>query len=212
MGVGMLLCGAALPGCSIGALIGGMAESANQSGSHKVQADYTGLRGKSFAVVVSADRGVQADYPALVPELIDRITTRLRDHAGAAGSSDPEQLVRWLYNNPGWAARSPSTLARQLGVERLVYIDLGEFRLREPGNAYVWAGVATGRVSVLEADAALGDAFVFERDIMVRFPDGQGFGRDDMGEAQVASVLVSRFVDRSSWNFYDHEERNALEY
>jgi hypothetical protein len=202
----------AASGCGVAEIVGGMADSAHRSGSHKVAAEYAGLRDKSFAVIVSADRSVQADYPALVPELINRITTRLRENAGAAGSSDPQQLVRWLFNNPGWAARSPGTLARQLGVERLIYIDLGEFRLRDPGNAYLWAGVAAGRVSVLEAEAEFGDAFVFEHEIMVRFPDGQGFGPDDMGGAQVASVIVSRFVDRASWLFYEHEEKNVMEY
>ena len=77
IGLGLLLFAA--PGCQ---LAGVMAASNERYGSHDVDAAYTGLWDKSFAVVAWADRAMQAEYPALVPSLIERIDLILAAQPG----------------------------------------------------------------------------------------------------------------------------------
>jgi len=72
-----LLGAALLTGCQIGAIAGGMIESYKRDSTHEVKAEYTGLGGKDFAVVVSADRMIQAEQPDLVQYLTGKITERL---------------------------------------------------------------------------------------------------------------------------------------
>ncbi|MEL7472095.1 MAG: hypothetical protein AAGK04_02170 [Planctomycetota bacterium] len=193
----------AAPGCAIGTIIGGMAESYRESSTQTIQAEYTGLNGQSFAVLVNADRTTHADFPNLAPVLTTRISDRLYQHTGATGWVPPESLLAWLYDNPRWVSTPAPELAKELGVDQLVVIDLFEFRLNEPGNRYVWDGRAAGTLSVV---GGLGETPTFVREIDVSFPDSDGFGPNELSAEQVASVLMARFVDRSSWLFYDHEE------
>jgi len=196
----------AAPGGAIGTIIGGMAESYRESSTRTITAEYTNLAGKNFAVLVTADRTTQADFPNLVPVLTARVSERLAEFAPVAGWVPPNDLLNYLYDNPSWVTMPPTELAAELGVDRLIMLDLYEFRLNDPGNRYLWDGRAAGVVSVLETDTNLGDTPAFVREVDVSFPDSSGFGPGDFNAEQVASVLMARFVDRSSWLFYDHEE------
>lgn len=194
------------PGCAVGTIVGGMAESHRRNSTRTVFSEYTGIVDKSFAVVVAADRGIQSIRPQQVARLTTLITQRLIEHADAAGVVPPAVILEYQYNNPRWVTLTYDELAEALGVERLIYVDLSEFRLNDPGNAHLWNGLASGTVGVVEADGPLGDDFAFSRQIAVRFPDQDGYTRTSYTADQVAAVLEKRFVDRLTWLFYDHEE------
>jgi hypothetical protein len=199
-------------GCAAAGVFAIAAKGVEESRPKKVKAEYTGLAGKSFAVVVSADRAVQSEYPALVTELTARINDRLWTNSGATAGVPAQELLKYLYENPSWTARPYAELATTLSVERLVIVDLNEFRLHDPGNRYLWDGIAAGTVSVIEADGSLADEFIFQRAISVGFPDVTGVEQDKFTGQQVASVLMARFVNRASWLFYDHEEEALIPY
>lgn len=212
VGAGLTLTLTTLGGCQ---LVGMMAASEQRYGSHDVEAEYTGLQGKSYAVVAWADRAMQAEYPALVPSLIERVDERLAAESGASGHIVGNEVTAYLSNNPQWVAWPRGRLNEELGakgVDRVVLIEVNEFRTNEPGNEYVWAGQAWATLSVIERGAEGSDAEAFRKEIRVTFPDGRGYGPEDMTKQVVASTLLKRLVDRAAWTFYDHEEQNSLEY
>ncbi len=201
--------------CIIGAAIGGMAESARRTGTTKVPADYTGLRGKSYAVVVIVDRLTRAQHPGLVSRLTTGINDRLalpENGVGASAFIPSVDLLNVLYETPQWPAMPPGEVAKMLGVERLVMVEVYDYQLHEAGNRYVWDGVAAGGVAVYESDSGLPDDPIYEQAIRVTFPDGTGFFKADIPESGVTSELSRRFINRVSWLFYDHEELNTIAY
>lgn len=203
----VVLCAAAMGGgCAVATLVGGAAESYRRHSTRTVKAEYTGLKDRTFAVVVASDRMLQADFPAIVPTLTERISNRLAEHADAAGYVPAEDMLRYYNRNPRWPAMDRRDLAKDLGVEMLVIVEMDEFRLHEPGNRFLWDGLASGRVEVVEADAPDSAEVVFDRRVQVRFPDQEGFSSEDLTGTAVASALLQRFVDRSTWLFYDHQE------
>ena len=198
---------ATLGGCTA---IGFMAESYKRESTHEVKAEYEGLAGKSFAVVVTADRMIEADHPGINDRMCAKITERLSAQGNvplAGGFVPAKQVLRYLYDNPSWPARPLPELATGLGgVDRLVYIELTEYRLHEPGNPYEWSGVASANVSVLELDGTNPENFAFEKPLTVKFPDKKGVDSSQLGADGMTSVLSSRLVDRASWLFYNHQE------
>lgn len=202
----------ALSGCIIGAAAGGMAESYHRTGTSKIKAEYSGLEGKSFAVVATGSRMMEGDNPGITPRLIQRINDRLIVNAAPSYAIPSNDLLTVLYNTPQWPALTRGEVAELLGVERLVVVEIIEFSLHEPGNQHVWEGVASVLVSVFEADTGLPDDPVFEKAIRVTFPDSRGFLRSEIPETAVNTELSNRIVDRVSWMFYDHEESNVIPY
>jgi hypothetical protein len=145
-------------GCVVATVIGGMAESARRTGSHDVVAEYSGLTGKSFAVVVAADRVVQGSDGAMVNRLTNGITGMLvanQQVIGFSGFVPGPRVLEFQYNTPGWPSWSYGRVADEFTVERLIVVDLYEYRLNEPGNAHVWDGMVAARIGVVEADAVV---------------------------------------------------------
>ena len=201
-----------LGGCVIPTLIGGMMESYKQSSTREIPLEYDGLQGHSFALMVAADRRVQSTDPGLVPKLTTAMTARLVQNSGATGVVPPQTILEMQYATPGWAALDYQLMCETLGVDFLIIVDLYEYRLNEPGNAFLWDGRATAQVGVVEAGSALGDDYVFSKTISVGFPDGKGFGPTDMSGAEVSQRLQQRLVDRVTWLFYDHQEAYYMDY
>lgn len=206
-------CAAWLGGCSAVGFVGAMIEEKRRHSTKPVEAQYERLSGKTFAVVVSADRSVQAEHPGLVPRLATQITDRLSgDEVGALGVVPAQRILQYQYENPRWAALAPIELARTFGVERLIVIEVQEYRLNDPGNQYLWEGVAAAQISVLEADAPFPDEYAFHQAARVDFPDDRGRGPLDFPREVVTTELSRRLIDRVSWLFYRHQEPYYPEY
>ncbi|MFN0133002.1 MAG: hypothetical protein ACKVW3_10830 [Phycisphaerales bacterium] len=201
------MAGLAASGCNILGFGGAMVESYRRSSTHLVKATYTGLAGKSWAVIVSADRSLMGENPDLVIWTTTKMTERLvqsQKLIAASGFVPAERVLRFQYDNPGWAAKTHGELLKALQCDRLIYVEITEYRLREPGNQYLWDGEATGTVSVYEAEAS--DEAAFDKALQVKFPDKQGYGPNDYPQRAVATILSTRFIDRATWLFYDHQE------
>lgn len=208
--LGML---APMGGCAVAGIFAIFQKGIEESTPKKVFAEYEGLAGKSFAVVVSIDRSVQSEYPALSADLSSRITERLVDDAQASGFVPPVDVLGFIGRNPAWPVMRRAELAESLGgVERLIVIEISEYRLRESGNRYLWDGQAAGLISVMETDGPLPDQPIFQRQIRVQFPDTGGFTEDDMSAQLVQSALAQRFSNRAAWLFFDHEEPPGITY
>ncbi len=198
-----------LSGCQI---VGAMAANAHREGSHDVEAKYKGLEGKTFAVIVNADRSIQVDFPDLVVTMTREISRRLAENAGASGIYPADEVLTYQSRYPNWIAKTSEELAAEFGVDRLVTIDLAEYRLTDPGNPYIWAGTAIGTVSVTETDGATPGLYAFREAVRVGFPDATGVSPLEMPRDTVRIALTSRFVQRASWLFFDHTEKNVMEY
>ncbi len=196
-------------GCNIFGFFGAMEESRRRNSTKTIKAEYTGLKGKNWAVVVVADRSIQAELPDIVPWMTGKMCDRLtkeQPNIIAKGMAPANRVLRYQYDHPSWVTKPHGELAKELQVDRLIVIEIIEYRLNDPGNQYLWNGLASGTVGVVEADGSSPDEFAFHKSISVKFPDNDGFGPNDLDRAVVATALGQRFLDRASWLFYQHEE------
>lgn len=205
----LVLATASMQGCILSPFL----RASELKGSKQIPAKYTGLTGKSFAVVVAADRNIQSTYPMLIGQVTNTVSNRLKDQVGASGWVPPEDVLGFQYQHPQWTTWTLQKLADELGVERLIFIDIQEFRLNEPGNAYLWKGAAGGIVGVVEADGDTSESFAFSEPISVQYPTKEvalSPAQAQWGDVQV--MVAKRFVDRAAWLFFEHEEANVIDY
>lgn len=200
------------PGCAIAAIIGGAAESYQRTGSTTFPADYEGLSRHSFAVLVSADRVIEAEHPGLVGRVAALVNRNLAENANASAFIPTNTILNAQLNNPQWQFMPRGEVAEILGVQRLVTVELVEYRLTEAGNGYLWSGAAEALVEVYEADGPIPDEPTYDRRVSVTFPDVTGVLREEVPETIITSELSRRLTDRVSWLFYEHDEPNAITY
>ena len=211
----LLLCLAAaltMPSCAVVGIIGAFADAAEDVGSTTFPAEYDGIDDHSYAVIIAVDRVVEADNPGITTRLTQEIDERLRANTTATAHIPSGRLLSTLYADPSWKALPRGELGEKLGVERLVVVEVIEYRLHEPGNRYTYDGVASGIVEVYEIDSALPDDPMFDRTIAVAFPDRSGLLEDEIPVEAVTSELSRRFAERTAWLFYTHTEPNRITY
>lgn len=200
-------------GCT---LFGAVAESYRKDAIKSVSAESDVLAGKTFAVVVTTDRSIQGDHPGIIDYVTTKVTERLAQPSNippAAGVVAPARSLRYVYDNPSWNFKTKEELAKDLGgVERLVVIEITDYRLNSPGNAYLWDGLAAGMVSVYDPSSSTPELAIFEKTVMVKFPDQQGLDANTLARNVVNSALALRFVDRVTWPFYTHDEAYYQKY
>ncbi|MBA4028587.1 MAG: hypothetical protein C0475_05550 [Planctomyces sp.] len=196
----------ALGGCAVGGAIAALEESRRRNSTRQIDGEYGGLKGKSFAVIVTADRFVQADNPELLPRLTEQVSERLARQAEASGYVPAAEVLDFQLNTPRWVTMAYADVAEQLGVERLVVVELTDYRLHEPGNQYLWNGVAAATVGVVEVGGPLDSDFAYSKLVRVSFPDKDGYGPNDLPRAAVNTELARRLADRAAWLFYNHQE------
>lgn len=205
--VSLVLACMAAAGCNIVGFFGAIEAERRRTGTITVEGVYDGLEGQRVAVVIDASREIYMTSPQIVGAILTEIIARLEANAGVESVVPATEVQRVLYDEPGLLDRTFDEIAARFEVERLVIVQLDEFRLSEPGNQYVWSGQAAGNLIVIEADSYLEDDVRLEQYVNVTYPDRPNTTIDDLSADAVALELLRRFANRASWFFYDHKER-----
>lgn len=195
------------PGCAIG---GWLADGVGGGGQRvKVEADYLDLEGHSVAVLVSADQQTLFYSPQARGRVVREVSTGIAEHVPETTLTDPRQITEFQRANDYWTTMRASRLLEQLEVERLVLIDLVEYRTHEPGNRHVWRGQVTGNVAVHAADADDPDNPDYYRTVSVSYPQDNGIGvvNEDTDRETIELAMVKVFGRNVVRLFHHHEVR-----
>lgn len=193
---------AALPGCNIvaaGAVIFARDKEV------EVEAAYRGLAGQRVGVLVAADDATFFRFPQATRRVNEAVVIGLANALPDATLLTPAAAEDYVKRNPYWATRRPATLMRELGVTRLVTVDLNRYATHEAGNRSVFRGIISANVSVCEADGVDPDNRAFDREVLAQFPDaGTEFGVINGDEAQIEAAVLSAFSTEVANLFHDH--------
>jgi hypothetical protein len=199
----VLIAAAVLSGCEVAYLIGGMGQNVEYQKRVEVLAEYD-LSGRSVAVVVDADMVVLYEHPELVATISSGVAARIQKHVPEARVMPPQLVLAWQYNTPQWNALPYGDIADQLNVDRVVFINIHEFRLHPPGNRWEWEGVCAADVGIIERGGFAPDTFVDQFTVVGRFPEVKGVGRDGANADQIRMGVLAEFIKRTAWIFHDH--------
>jgi hypothetical protein len=204
----LLLAPALLAGCEIGQLIGGMLQNEEYQRKITVPTEYEGLADRTTAVVVVADLSTLYEHPDLTAKIAGGVSARLAHHVPGLANRvlDPRIVVNWQYRTPQWDAMPYGEIAEQLDVDRVIHIDLYEYRLNPPGNYWLWEGVCAASVGIIERDGIDPDSFADLFTVSAEFPALRGLGRDSANARQIETGLLAEFIKKTAWLFYTHEE------
>jgi hypothetical protein len=167
---------------------------------------YDGLSGKTAAVVVEADYATLYDHPNLVAAVASGVAWRLQRDVPDVRILNPDAVISWQYRTPQWNALPYGEIAAALNVDRIIHVDIFEYRLNPPGNMHEWEGVAGATVGVLERESFDPDAFVETFTVSAVFPPVAHLTRAEANEQQIQTALLSDFVKKTAWLFHQHLE------
>ncbi|MSR44049.1 MAG: hypothetical protein EXS15_01650 [Phycisphaerales bacterium] len=195
-----------MSGCilfGIGSAIGSNIEKNKQI---EVLAKYRGLENKSVAVLAHTDMRTAYEYPTALPNLVGNTANFLAKNVSGIRLLDPKYSVSWMHQTPGWPTMPLADLASELDVDRVIVIDMFEYRLNPEGNSFMWDGVAAANIGIVERDGIDPDSYAEEFQVISKFPDMDGIGKAQAGPREIELGLQKTFVDEVTFLFYDHIE------
>ena len=204
--LGILFGVSLLGGCEIFGVAGVIGQNIEREKKIEVLAEYDGLRNTTAAVLVDTDMMVMYEYPTAVANICVNLSRRLAQNVEGIGVLDPTFVLDWQYQTPGWQSLPYGDMCDELGVDRVVWVDLFEFRLNPPGNRWQWDGAASATVGIVEIDGFDADSFAESYDVTSTFPNVPELGRESATASQIETGLLATFVQKAGWLFYDHIE------
>jgi hypothetical protein len=170
-----------------------------------VPAEYLGLAGQRVAVMVAADGRTLSEYRDAPLRLSQAVTSRIAEHVPGIRTTVPDEVIRFQEANPYWMNLRYGELAEKMGVDKVVLIDLVEYRTHEPGNAYLWQGIITANIGVIDAHAQDPDNFVYYSTVQAHFPRDNGVGVVDADNESIQLGMIILFSQTAGGLFYDHQ-------
>src|SRR5688572_21569238 len=207
-GVALLALLSLCPGCGA---IGAIAYKAR--GPTVVKPAYTGLKGQTIGVMAWADRELRIEHSALQLDVSRGVYEKLRKSQGRGAeelagakfprAAAPDAMVRFLYDNPRYDTDSIPEIAPQLGVNRLINLEVEDFSTHPEEVPELYRGQLSALLRVIEV-APDGSAKVAYQDRVqaVWPPKGPPEGRPDLGERVTylgtldafSTAVVQKFV------------------
>jgi hypothetical protein len=203
---GAMLGAFAAGGCQVMGIVGAVSGQLERAKKIEVLAEYDGLRNRSVAVVVQSDLSLLYEHPTVAPNVAANLSGKIAAEVEGAKVLDPRVVLQWQWQTPNWTALPYGEVAEELGVERVVVVDIHEYRLHPPGNSWLWDGVAGATIGVIERGGFEHDEFAETFSVVEKFPDMEGVARDSANARQIETGLLSKFIQRIAWLFYDHIE------
>src|SRR3954452_19673539 len=116
---------------------------------------YTGLVGQTVGVLVWTDRGIRVDWPSLPLDTGNAIQSKLKkasahDLDKTAFPVEPASILRYQQDHPEVDVEGVLELAPQLGVSRLLYVEVDDFSTRAAASLDLYRGSLSGTLKVIE--------------------------------------------------------------
>ncbi len=158
-----------------------------------VKAAYTGLENQRVAILVDADEYTLFAHPHAQRLVAEAVGRELKNNVPGVSVTDPAQIEKFQRNNPAWISVPYRDLFGQLDVDRLVFIELVEYRMHEPGDRYVWQGVIVANVGVAEAEASNPDQLAFLTTVSTKYPPDRALGVLEADEQTMELATLKTF-------------------
>ncbi|MHC4273564.1 MAG: hypothetical protein ACYSUR_07830 [Planctomycetota bacterium] len=202
----LLVAGLVPGGCGIERLIGGMAQNYEYQKLIEVHPRYPDLENKVVAVLVDVDMGTLYEHPDVMLTIATNVAREIQINVPGARVIAPDYIAEWQFRTPMWNAMPYGEIADSIGVDRVVHIDLYEYRLHPPGNRWLWEGVCAASVGIIERGGLDPDSYADVFNVESSYPPLKGVGRDSANADLIRTGLLALFVERTAWLFYTHLE------
>ncbi len=172
----------------------------------KVPAEFDALGGRSVAIVIYVDQGVQYEYPYARLTLSTALAAELKEHVKNVTVVDPRRVITYQVENVYWDTLDKTRLGRDLGADFVLHVVLDEYTMREPGSINLYRGRIRGAAGLYETAQEEHNARVWEGDdFAVIHPLHGPVGELSHDDANIRYATEKQFTEMIARKFYKHK-------
>ena len=171
----------------------------------KIKAEYTGLNGHKTAIVVATGPGVDFEYPEAKLNVALATAVTVRGEINDVEFVEQEKVERFQMVNLDWPAMSMSEIAKQLNVDRILYIDLYQFTLYEQRSVQLLRGRVRATLQIYETDSPFPNRVVYQSEIATLYPEHGPVPSSPAAMHKLQTETIIIFAQTLARKFYDHK-------
>jgi len=156
-------------------------------------------------VIVAGRPEIEWKYPYADLDLALAAAQAVGNHVEGVQLVDPEQVDRFVQQEPDWFSLPISEIAERFEAQAVVYLDLYQFNLAELDSVNLLRGRAGAQLYVYDMQAAKPDKPCYESEINVVYPEHVPLAMGDSSQQRVRRETIAQFTQQLAWKFYDHK-------
>ena len=186
-------------GCQLGAVL--LADP-----NPEVDAKFEELAESRVMVLTYAKLSALLKNPSLQMEVMQGVTKNLRKQLGKKTEVvEPTEVAAWLDENPDWQGIPLDQIGQQFDANFLVYVELEQFSIREPGSTILYRGRARSNVMVVET--ARGAKPVFRSQVDMVYPRDKVVSATEISHDRFKQQILAVYNDRVARLFHSYRVR-----
>jgi hypothetical protein len=193
----LVLCVGGLAGCAY------LAGAFEQNSGKKVLATYTGMDDKSVAIVTDVDPATALEYVSARAEIGAFVTAQFQQNMPKVKLLRYQDVIRWQDDTLQWQGLREKEIGKHFSVDRVLYIELLDYRTREPGATNLLRGRIHALARVFEVETP-GPSAVWEKEFDVFWPPLEPQDVLHSNDTAVRKRVLEYFSEDLVGQFYDH--------
>ncbi|MEI8194270.1 MAG: hypothetical protein WCI73_00005, partial [Phycisphaerae bacterium] len=200
-----ILAAGLLMGC-VGMSLGGcgwLAMASERVSGKNVPADYKNLDDKSVAIVIYPDWATGLEYAGARDEIGAFTTAQFREFLPKTKLVNYKEVIHWQDDTTQWRNMDMKDIGKHFGVDRILYIEILDYRSRQPGAENLLQGRIHAMARIYETDAP-GVAAAWEQEFDVSWP-AIAEGPLKSNDLTVRRRVLEAFSEQLVNNFHEHQ-------
>ena len=136
----------------------------------KVKAEYTGFAEKNTAIMIMAGPDVEFEYPNATTDLALWVGHSIGENVKDVRFIDQEKIDDFMREDLDWYKLSMAEIGKELGADRVLYLDLIRYTMKEEHSVNLLRGNIEADVRVYEIGAD-SDRAVYQTEVSALFPE-----------------------------------------
>ncbi len=178
-------------------------------GEKKVKAAYKGLNNQTIAILIAADPDVEARYPQSATAISLGISRFIGEHVENTRFIASDLIDAYKMKNLEWYTLPMGQVGRDLKADRILYLDLYQYDMYEPGSIQLLHGQIAATLKVYEINSNRPDSPVCKLPVQAEYPSGAPVAASDTALWSVTQKTTLLFADNVAKKFYDHKVNNS---
>jgi hypothetical protein len=178
------------------------------STSTTVKAEYTGLKNKRVALVVSGQPGIDFEYPYARMDVALASAQVISRHVENVTFVEQEKIDKFQQTDFDWYVLPMSEIADKFDAQQVLYLELIQFTLVETDSVNLLRGRIEAHLRVYDRQSPQPDIPSYETDIGVIFPEHGPVPMSDSARMGVQQQSLMLFAEALARRFYKHKIPN----
>jgi len=173
----------------------------------RVKAEYAGLQDKKIAVIVVGQPGIDFEDPYARMDLALGTQRAIRENVKGVEFADQEKIQAFQRARLDWYSLPLSEIAAQFQVQRVLYLELIQYTIREPDSVNLLRGRIWAQLRVYEAESALPEDPAYETEVEIVYPEQAPQPYSENNKLLIRRQSMETFALEAARKFYDHKRK-----